>query len=255
MKQELIDLHAHILPGVDDGSEDMIDTRQMLELAMESGVRTIVCTPHANIPDQYENYWGSELAGRMGELFSYVKQKDLGIRVLPGMEIFTTEDIADKIRTGKVIPLNFTRYYLLEFGFRMDSHWMTDRLEETADLGMIPVIAHPERYDCVQEDPDVVREWLDMGCRLQINKGSMFGKFGKGAWQAAGKLLREDLVSYVASDAHSPYQRTTWLLDAYEFLSFEFSEHTARKLLIEHPQELLHSEQVPLPGLSGSRGN
>ncbi len=255
LKQEIIDLHAHILPGVDDGSEDMADTREMLELAAESGVSTIVCTPHVNIPGQYENYWGPEMAGRMAALFRYIEKEQLGVRVLPGMEIFTTGDIAEKIRTGKVIPLNFTKYYLLEFGFRLDPAWMTERLAEVAELGVIPVIAHPERYACVQDDPDVVRDWLDLGCQLQINKASMFGKFGRGAWQAAGVLLSSELVTYVASDAHSSYQRTTWLRDAYEFLASEFSERTARLLLIEHQQELLASGQVPLMGMMHSDSN
>ncbi|MCD7818460.1 MAG: hypothetical protein LUH07_05360, partial [Lachnospiraceae bacterium] len=99
MDHGMTDIHTHILPGVDDGAEDLEDARMMAELAVESGVKTIVCTPHCNIPGDAENYWSQELADRMQKLSESMKEQELPIQLLPGMEIYTTSNIAELIRT------------------------------------------------------------------------------------------------------------------------------------------------------------
>lgn len=241
----MIDIHTHILPGLDDGAEDFEDALLMAELAEESGVETIFATPHSNMHEIFENFYDSSLTERLKELNRRIQEKNLSLQVLSGMEIYATEDVAEKIRTGKLISLNGTRYYLIEFGFRKTSIWMTKILEQVLKLGVTPVVAHPERYECVQNDTEVVQLWNSMGCQVQINKGSLFGKFGRRAWKTAGELLYMDQVSYVASDAHSPYRRTTYLKDAYNFIHDEFSRKQANRVLIENPQILLAGDKTP----------
>lgn len=240
----MIDIHAHILPEVDDGADDMEDSCLMAELAEESGVETIICTPHSNIEGICDNYWDAGMAGRVEQLQRELENRQIPVSVLPGMEIYGTEDVPDKIKAGKLISLNFTKYYLIEFGFQKSNLWMTKILARVRDLGLTPVVAHPERYECVQRDLETAQLWTDMGCQLQINKGSLFGKFGRGAWKAAGELLYQDLVSYVASDAHSPYRRTTYMGEAYDFLCEEFSKKLADQVLIENPRKLVQSEKT-----------
>lgn len=241
----MIDIHTHILPGVDDGSADLEDSYLMAELAEECGVDTIIATWHCNIRGEFENYWCRELEERLQQLNHFIRGRGGSVQILPGQEIYATEDMAEKIKKGRLISLNHTCYYLVEFGFYKSSAWITRRLGELLELGITPVVAHPERYACVQQELEAAQMWVDMGCQLQVNKGSVFGRFGRPAWRAAGELLYADLVSYMASDAHSPYQRTTWMGDAYEFLCEEFSEQMAHRLLEENPHKLIHSRKSP----------
>lgn len=240
----MIDIHSHILPGVDDGAEDWEDARLMAELAEESKVEAIICTPHSNIPGEFENYWDVELQNRMKRLQREISDKGISLQILPGAEIYATDNVAELIKAGRLVSLNFTKYYLIEFGFQKSAIWMTRILASILNLGVIPVVAHPERYGCVQREPEIVEQWIEMGCRMQINKGSMFGRFGHGAWKTAGELLFHRRVSYVASDAHGPYRRTTYMANAYEFLCEEFSKSLADRLLIENPQKLIHSPKT-----------
>ena len=241
----MIDIHTHILPGVDDGAEDLEDSYLMAELAEESDVETIICTPHSNMRGIFENYYTDEYTEKIQKLNRLVQDRGLSITLLPGMEIYATEDVAERIRSGQVISLNYTKNYLIEFGFHKSSIWMTKILEKILRLGVTPVVAHPERYECVQQDPEVVQLWNNMGCQMQINKGSVFGKFGRGAWKVAGELLYSGQISYVASDAHSPYQRTTYLKDTWHFLCEEFSRELAQQVLYENPYRLIHGERSP----------
>lgn len=235
----MIDIHTHILPGVDDGAEDMTDALLMAELAVESGVHTIFATPHSNIPEEVDNYRSLELMNHFLNLQEKIREHGLSLNLLNGMEIYVTEDVVEKIKDKKVIPLNDSHYYLVEFGFYANVDWMTERLEEIRDIGAIPVIAHPERYVCVQKKPEVVSDWIDMGCQLQMNKGSIFGKFGRASFRTADKLLWNDCITYIASDAHSPYHRTTYMKDIQNFLKEEYSNALANRLLLENPQRFL----------------
>ena len=108
--------------------------------------------------------------------------------------------------------------------------------------------AHPERYFCVQEHPVLVYEWLRLGCLAQVNKGSLFGKFGRRAARAADVLVHNRLATCVANDAHSPYTRTTYMKDAWEYLSDRFGEREAHRLLEENPARILRGQRVPPHG-------
>ena len=235
----MIDIHAHILPYVDDGAADMEDAFLMAELAAESGVHTIIATPHSNIPGEVDNYYDPVLAQRLVEFQGQIKASGLPLTLLAGMEIFGTEDVAQKIMEGKLISLNNSGYYLVEFGFHRSGAWITEILKSILALGKVPVVAHPERYHCVQQNLKQALDWIDLGCQLQMNRGSIFGRFGRASFRTADKLLRNDWITYVASDAHSPYQRTTFMGDVYDFLREEFSEKRARLLLMENAQQYL----------------
>lgn len=252
----MIDIHTHILPGVDDGSENMEESVEMAELAEESQVHTIVVTPHCNMEGTFENFYCAEWQNRFDRLAEQIKEERIKIRLLKGMEIFATEDVAEKIEKGLLIPINDSRYYLIEFPFGADPFWMGDVLDSVLSIDKIPVIAHPERYYCVQDNPMILYEWMQQGCMSQLNKGSIFGKFGKHAQMAAGILLEHNLVTCVASDAHSPYQRTTFLGDIREYLEDEFGRSYAERLLHHNPQRIIEDKDISNEtlGRPGSNG-
>ncbi len=249
----MIDLHTHILPGIDDGSPSMEESLALADLAVEGGVRTLVATPHSNQRGHFENYDSPDLRQRFARLRQAIRDEGIPLEILEGMEIFCTRDVASRIRDGAVFGINHTDYYLVEFAFDEDPQWMGHRLEEILDLGKIPLVAHPERYFCIQDYPMIVQEWLQMGCRIQSNKGSLLGRFGRHAWRTVHVLLDNDLISCVASDAHSPYARTTFMGDVRMYLADEVGEEMAYHLLVENPSRIIRNQLIPLHGDFGER--
>lgn len=240
----MIDIHTHILPGVDDGARDMYDTLEMLRMSAECGVEKIVATPHCNIPGVFRNYFAPEYVECLTHLRNVVKREGIPIEVLPGMEAFATDDLPELIVQGKVMPLNQSRYILMEFDFAEEADFADDVLRRVREVGAKPVIAHPERYGFVQEHPEIVLDWRRKGYLIQINKGSFLGRFGRMAERTAYMLLEHNLVSVVASDAHSPYQRTPYVLDAYEVLKRAYPERYLDVIFRENPKRICENRQT-----------
>ena len=241
----MIDLHIHILPGVDDGAQSYDDSIEMAELAMQSGVTTIVATPHANQKGRFENFYTPEFARRYEKLEEMLRSNGLALQVLEGQEIMASDDMSEKIQDGRLISLNYTQYYLLEFPFDANPSWIADRLTDVIVLGKTPLIAHVERYYCVQYDPSYVYDWIELGCVTQMNKGSVFGKFGRAVQDVCEILLNYELIHCIASDAHSPVQRTPWLREIHRFLTEKFDEEYAYRLLEGNPYRLLVGKGIP----------
>ena len=244
----MIDIHSHILPGVDDGSQNMEDSLQMAAMAAGSGSRAIVATPHSNQEGRFENFYTPQLAERFRMLRSEVSRAGIPLTVYPGMEIFASDDIEEKILSGRLIGLNHTRYYLVEFHFDETPSGISRCLNHIFRAGGIPLIAHPERYYCVQDRPELIYEWLQNGCLAQINKGSLFGRFGSGARQAAEILLFNGLVTCIGSDAHSPVRRTTHMRDTLSYLYDQLGEEITWLITEENPSRILKGLPVPVRG-------
>ena len=241
----MLDLHIHIIPGVDDGSQDYEDSIGMAELAWECGIRTICATPHANQLGRYENFYSTEFSRRYDRLEEMLKSHGLPIQILEGQEIMASDDMVQKIQEGKLISLNRTQYYLIEFPFESSPDWITDRLEDILRIGGTPLIAHVERYHCVQLDPGYVYDWIQMGCATQMNKGSVLGRFGQRVKQVCAPLLNYELIHCMASDAHSPVHRTPWMKDAYEFIQRHFDIEYAERLFDKNPRRILSGKTIP----------
>lgn len=214
----MIDIHTHIIPGIDDGADEMYDTLEMVKLAVKSGTRAIVATPHCNIPGMYENYFGKYYVEQFKKVTDAVKKLGLPVEIYPGMEAFGTEDLPDLIVGGKIMPLNQSRYVLVEFPFDTEPEYVFYLLKRMKEIGAIPVVAHPERYEFVQDNPHVAYEWQKRGYGVQVNKGSFEGKFGNLPRRTAYQMLSHNLISVVASDAHGHERRTPYMKDIYEEL-------------------------------------
>ena len=210
----MVDIHAHILPGLDDGADRMSTAVHMAELALRSGVTELIATPHANQRHRFENYASPELEEQFARLQEALRREKLELKVHLGMEIYATEDMAELYRRGKLLTLAGSRYLLMEFGFHDDAYYMDRILRSVLATGVTPILAHPERYRALQTLPDFLCEWVRAGVHMQINKGSLTGYFGREPFRLASTMLRHDLASFVASDAHRADQRTPVLSDA-----------------------------------------
>ena len=240
----MIDIHAHILPGLDDGARDMETALAMAEMAGESGVRTIVATPHCNLPGNRPNFRDETLQRTFSAVCRAVHSANIPVEILPGMEIFGTPEVPELLRTGKLIPLAGSRYPLIEFPFGNYGQQATEILTEVTALGFRPIVAHPERYHYVQQSPALLNRWVALGCLLQVNKGSLLGRFGPAEEAMALELLDRGFVSFLASDAHSPIVRTPWMADVRDLVADEYSEALARQLLEDNPRTLLEGRDV-----------
>ena len=237
---KLCDLHTHILPGVDDGAQEMEYALQMLQNAVAGDVEVLAVTPHCN--GVYGNYLTDDLQMR----FSQLKEAaaDIPVKLLLGAEVLVNEQLPDALQQGKIPTLNGSRYLLTEFPVNTPAADFEPMLQTILTLGYIPLIAHPERYAAVCRAPQLVFPWLDMGCHLQLTGGSIVGDYGKTVQQAATFLLQQDLVACVASDAHGLHRRSNFLLDVYDHLTVRYSKQYAQCLLWESPMAICYNEHI-----------
>jgi protein-tyrosine phosphatase len=244
----MIDIHIHILPGIDDGAFDIEESLQMAELAVRGGVHTIVATPHCNLTGMYENYYDQKLKEHLYAFRNILEEEKIPLTVLSGMEIYTTEDVVEKIEQNRLIPIHHSRYYLMEFHFGIEAKKMEKRLQAVLKTGRIPIIAHPERYDCLQDYPELLYYFMKAGCLSQVNKGSLLGNFGYTVKETVDFFMKQGLVTCIASDAHSSYQRTPFMGELQEYMERKYSYQTAKRLLYDNPKKILENKEITFHG-------
>lgn len=241
----MIDLHCHILPGVDDGAPDMDAALEMARMAAGSGVSTIVATPHCNLPgSDSKNYRSSYLDDQFSLLQSHIRAAQLPLTVLPGAEVLCTPEVPDLLRQGQLLTLAGSDYLLLEFFFDESLEYMDDMLQAISALGITPVIAHPERYEAVQHTPHVLQRWFYHDYIIQLNKGSILGRLGRRAQRTADWILSRGLAHVVASDAHSPEMRTPDMTQLYQYLSEVCVPEYVDILLQDNPTRILNNQPI-----------
>lgn len=240
----MFDIHCHIIPGVDDGSDSIEESVRMAQLAYDSGVTAVVATPHCNIPNSYQNYWSRELHFMVTQLRNELKERRIPVKVFCGQEIFCTSRTHELLKSGKLITINNSRYALCEFDFYEYSSSVYEKLSKIIAEGYTPIVAHPERYAFVTEEGDAAMRLKSMGCLLQLNKGSLSGSFGRGARSNAYRMLDKRIADFIASDAHSPYVRTTRMEEAYEAVCEQFSIDYADLLFNDNPRRVVENSEV-----------
>ncbi len=240
----MFDIHCHILHGVDDGSGNLSDSIEMAQLAFESGTEGIIATPHCNIPGVFGNYWNNELAQRLQKLRAALKEKNIPIEIYQGQEVFLSRHFENYLEQGGFITLNNSAYMLAELDFRVDEASAVSRLQKLASFGYIPIIAHPERYGFVIENPSVIKKIRSSGALVQLNGGSIVGDFGPYIRRTAETILEGGFADFIASDAHSQYSRTPDLADIHEYVCGNVSYDYADILLNINPLKVINNERI-----------
>lgn len=236
-----VDIHSHVLYGLDDGAKTREQSVQMLQLAARSGTTDIVATPHAN--GQYA-FRPERLDERIAELRAALGAES-GPRIYPGCDFHLQFDnIEDAVAHPGKYTINHNRYLLIEFpdvGVFSETDAILDRL---LDGGMVPIITHPERNRELQGRLDDLARWVEKGCYVQVTAGSCVGTFGKAAKRCANELMHRGLTHFVASDAHDLKFRTPSLHEAYVLLADQWGEDLIRPLFVENPRAVLTGETV-----------
>jgi protein-tyrosine phosphatase len=240
----MIDIHAHVLPGVDDGASTLEVSVAMLKMALNNGVSTLIATPHINAKDIFYNHYEKDLNKSFFSLSQIIDNLRLPITLLPGMEVFGSEEIPELLSEGKLTTLNHSRYLLMEFDFSEEAELIEYLLVHIVQQGYCPIIAHPERYPYVQRYPELVFRWIKLGGVLQVNKGSFLGSFGIGARDMADYLLEHRLASFIASDAHGTVRRTTQLSQVYHLIKSGISAEYADMLFVHNPDRVVRDQEL-----------
>lgn len=235
----MIDLHCHILPGMDDGAQSFEESLAMAAMAAGHGIRHIAATPHCVIGG------ARDVVNGVAVLQELLQEEHIPVRLYPGMEIVGTFDTARLLREKKLLTLNDSRYPLIEFAFDTDGEEETEILQSVIDAGYTPLIAHPERYRCVCQTPELVNLWAKMGCLFQVNRGSLLGRYGHSAQQMSMALVRRGFAAVVATDAHSSVMRVPRARDVYELLFQSFSPIVAETLMERNPEWILNDKLLP----------
>ncbi|MCC3174476.1 PHP domain protein [Streptococcus gordonii] len=243
----MIDIHSHIVFDVDDGPKTIEDSRALLEESYRQGVRTIISTSHRR-KGMFETP-----EAKIEENFKQVQElaKEIAddLTILYGAEIYYTSDILDKLEQGKIPRLADSQYALIEFSMITPYKEIHTALSNVLRLGVTPVVAHIERYHCLENDEKKVRDLINMGCYTQINSSSvlkpkLFGDTYKFMKKRAQFFLKKDLVHFVASDMHNLDPRPPYMQEAYQIISKKYGESHAEQLFRKNQELLLRSEYI-----------
>ncbi len=241
---KIIDLHTHVLPGLDDGADSLETALEMLRNAQASQVIALAATPHCNAPGMPGNYYGEAYLQALRSLRQAAEEAQIPVKILTGMEVRAGESLPMLLQQGLLLGINGSRYLLTEFAPDVTLSHCCATLRSVLDAGMVPVVAHPERYGAIWQEPKAVGQWLDMGCHIQLTGGSLLGKFGRDPWRTADYLIKNDMVAIFASDAHGLRYRTNNLMPVYDHLSMHYSSAYARMVLLQNPYAICQNETL-----------
>lgn len=237
----IIDLHNHILPGVDDGARSIDDAVEMAALAAQCGIGKIVATPHY----QHGRSASAEaLDDAFKALTDVLEYEQIDICLEKSMEITATDELPELLQQEKVWTYPNTSYFLVEFAYDEEQEYFDWLLDRCSAAGFTPVIAHPERYHAVRCHPEIVQQWQKKGYGVQINRDSLLGLFGEQAFYSADLLMRKGWANCIASDAHTSQFRNPYWGKAFQQLPGMYGFHRLAYCLETVPQRILENHPL-----------
>ncbi len=282
----MIDLHAHILPGLDDGARTIADSLKMCQIAYRDGIKTVVATPHT-LNGLYQND-RSTILTKVRELNAVIDKRSSvtdsrdpstapsegsqtadnklpvtnnglpitnnGFLILPGADVHFSDQTLGLLTGGEVMTIgDGGKCVLLEFPFQGIPYGAEEVLFQMVAKGIIPIISHPERNLEVGQRFQRYYELIRMGCVGQVTAMSLTGGFGSGVRRVAEKLLTKRLVHLIASDAHSADGRPPVLSPAVRAAARIVGQEEAQRMVTEHPQAILQGHRPDIPAPIGCR--
>jgi protein-tyrosine phosphatase len=236
----MVDLHCHILPGLDDGSRGLEESLQMAEMAIADGITRVVATPHASSSWEFDyrrvRQTRDELQTHLGDRLVLATGCDFHM---------SPENIAALRQDAPRFCINQKNFLLVEFNEFSIPPPMDQRLHELQLAGLQPIITHPERNAILRARPERLITWVQQGSYVQVTAGSLTGTFGPGAQEDAWKWIDQGLVHFVSSDAHNTKSRPLQLRPAYELVEGKLGVEKAEALFVENPLAAFEGRELP----------
>lgn len=226
--ERYIDMHCHILPGVDDGSSNMEETEKMLRIAHAEGICCIIATPHYHPRRGHEH--PDVLREKLIQVRRAAQRIDNKFRIYLGTEIYYGQDVPDKLQQERILSMNRRNCVLVEFSPADSYNYIRQGLEHMQLNGYEVILAHAERYLCFIEHFEYVEHIWNMGVNIQINAGSVTGDSGKRIKQFVKQLMENDMVFCVSTDAHNSKNRQPCMKKAAVYVTKKYGEEYAKKI-------------------------
>ena len=237
------DLHCHMLPAIDDGARDLAQSLAMARMAVEDGIRTAVMTPH-HLNGVYVNRAVDVLAA-VSALREALLAEGIGLKILPGSELHLVPELPAELASGQAMTLgNHRRAVLVELPVHTVPMGSEHILEQILSQGLVPIIAHPERNTQLRRKPELLEDWVTMGCLGQITAQSCTGQFGPEVQVSSRDMIQRGLIHVAASDAHRDHRRIPQLSLGRNQIAAWTNEETARLITETFPAMLARGEAV-----------
>jgi protein-tyrosine phosphatase len=240
-----VDIHCHLLPGIDDGARSWHESLEMAEIAVADGVTTVVVTPHQL--GNYSHNDGKMIRQRTCELQRNLDEHDIPLRVLPGADVRIDEPMINGLRSGNILTLaDQGKHVLLELPHEL--YFALDPVLASLEaIGIAGILSHPERNQGLLRQPQEVLRLVDAGCLMQVTAGSLMGTFGPASQHMAEWMLDHNTVHFLATDAHGSKSRRPLLHRAFEFVAQYADEETAVEICCRNPAAVVSGRDIAAP--------
>lgn len=250
--ESFVDIHCHLLPGIDDGAKDLEESLAMARLAVADGISTVVCTPH-----QCGNYSCNQtdtIRCSVDTLQDALHQAQIPLKILPGADVRIESDLVAELRADQILSLADQKcHVLLELPHEL--YFPLEKLHRHLKAeGVTGILSHPERNQGLLNQPDLIKPLVEQGLLMQLTAGSLVGTFGEQVQKFSDYLIRNGLIHFISTDAHGPKRRRPLLSRAFERAARLVGEKTAIELCHDNPLCVVKGHQVPDGIRSSSRG-
>lgn len=246
----MIDLHCHLLPGIDDGASDLETSLEMARMAVADGVDTTACTPHM-MPGYFPNT-APQIRDAVRALQAAIDEAAVGLQLVTGADVHLVPGMVKGLREGRLMSLADSRYFLFEPPHTIAPPRLAETIFEILAGGYVPIVTHPERLAWIESHYEIMRAAVDAGAWMQITAGALTGRFGRRPQYWAERMLDEGLVHVLASDAHNLQRRPPVLSPARERVVERLGVQAARDMVVTRPQGVLDNvDPASLPAPEG----
>ena len=239
----MYDIHNHLLPGVDDGPEDFLESIQICEIAQSQNTKMIIATPHRK--DVTENHSVHLIKDLVFNINGNLHQKKVDIDVKLGMENHVDLDLIHDIENGRALTLNNSEYILVEMPWKGRPSYIERVIADLLQSGLIPVLAHPERMRLFEDERELLGELVGMGCKSQLTASSLYGKFGDKAQTASVDMMTEGLIHVIASDTHMAEGQRCYDMDlGFKFAKQIIGSYEADQMVGSNPRAVFENQKM-----------
>lgn len=240
----MIDFHSHIVYEVDDGSDSIETSLEILKLAEQAGFHSIILTPHY-MKDYYE-YSTNQIGKKIEQLKDLCEENNVNVNLYQANEIYIANDIVDLLESKKASTINGSKYVLFELPMNEEPPNLLEVIYSLKENKKVPIIAHPERYLYIQEEPNKLLELIDMGVLFQANYGSIVGQYGKACEKTIKTLLKNNFIHFLGTDIHKSTSIYYKIEEIKKELEKILTQEQIEALLEKNAEKVLKNEKIEI---------